>query len=208
MKPWRRYLLPPVLIVSLGVVLNYGYVAAHVNYLLRPDVIASPRATGIFLPGEHAEPLGEPNLLRVDRLGIRAPIRYVDTASEPAFQEALRTGVVHYPGTAAPGAFGNAYIFGHSSDYVWSKGDYKTIFALLTNIKIGDTIVATDGEGHLFTYEVTRTSIVAPNDLSVLDQHGNTKKLLTLQTSYPVGTALKRFIVVAEMAEAQPSPVR
>lgn len=196
MTSWRRWVLPPVLILCLGIGLNYGYVLAHLNYLLRPDATAAAQTTSTTPGAEHLE---DPNVLRIDRLGIRAPIRYVDDAFEPVVQDALRSGVVHYPGTANLGEFGNAYIFGHSSDYVWSTGEYKTVFALLTKIKIGDTIVATDSGGRAFTYVVTKTAVVARNDLSVLDQQGRTKKLLTLQTSYPVGTALQRFIAVAEL---------
>jgi len=40
---------------------------------------------------------------------------------------------------------------------------------------------------------------VSPKDLSVLDQQNFQKKFLSLQTSYPIGTALKRFVAVAEL---------
>jgi LPXTG-site transpeptidase (sortase) family protein len=139
------------------------------------------------------------NQLTIPTLGIQAPLVYMEGTTEEAFQEALQSGVVHYPGTAEPGQSGNAYYFGHSSDYPWGKGEYKTVFALLPSIKVGDKIAVTNKEGGIFEYVVQETKVVSPDDLSVLSQETDGKKLLSLQTSYPVGTALKRFIVIAEL---------
>jgi LPXTG-site transpeptidase (sortase) family protein len=139
--------------------------------------------------------------LLIPSLSLEAPVIYIDEKGEAAYQNALAHGVVHYPGTALPGEYGNVYIFGHSSDVPWSKGDYKTIFAPLPQIQNGDLIYFTDHAGQEFIYEVTQTQIVSPKDLSVLDQHENKERLLTLQTSYPIGTALERFIVVARLLE-------
>lgn len=141
------------------------------------------------------------NSLQVPSLGIETPLVYAEKVSEIHFQEKLADGVVHYPGTAEIGQLGNSYFFGHSSDLPWSKGNYKTVFALLPKIKKDDLIKITDKQGEEFTYKVIATKVVQPTDLSVLDQQGNTKKLLTLQTSYPVGTALRRFVAIAELIE-------
>jgi sortase A len=143
-------------------------------------------------------PVMEPNILLIESLRIRAPIISVDRRDETTFQEALMRGVVHYPGTASIGEFGNAYIFGHSSDYVWARGDYKSVFALLPRMERGDVIVASNGQGERFTYRVIETLVVDANDARYLDQMDYRRKLLTLQTSYPVGTALRRFLVIAE----------
>lgn len=142
----------------------------------------------------------EPDTLLLPSLGIAAPLQYVAHADERAFQEALQRGVVHYPGTALPGRPGNAYYFGHSSDYAWTAGEYKTVFALLPQIARGDEIVVSDAAGTPFRYHVVEKKVVSPKDLSVLDQGDGGTPLLTLQTSYPLGTALRRYIVVAELA--------
>jgi sortase A len=139
--------------------------------------------------------------LWIPSLGIEAPVVEPASADERAYQEALRDGVVHFPGTAAPGEPGNVYLFGHSSDYVWAKGRFKTVFALLTSIEAGDLVTLSDAAGRPFRYRVTGTKVVAPDDLSVLDQGDGSRRLLTLQTSYPLGTALRRFIVLAELVE-------
>ncbi len=139
-----------------------------------------------------------PNRLFIPALNLSLPVVLESTANETAFQKALQNGVVHYPGTAEAGEQGNVYIFGHSSDYIWSKGDYKSAFALLPKIEIGDKILLTNGQGNLFVYIVTETFVASPKDTYLLKQDPS-KHELTLQTSYPLGTALKRFIVKAQL---------
>ncbi|MFA5935395.1 MAG: sortase [Patescibacteria group bacterium] len=188
--------IPIALVLLLVIVLNGRYLWAHASFAFQKP--ATPVA-GFVVPGD-SRSRTEPDTVRIDRLGITAPIKYVAASTtEEGFQIALRDGVVHFPGTALPGEPGNVYIFGHSSDYSWSKGNYKTVFALLTKAKAGDEIIVSGHDGTAYTYVVTGTKVVGPKDTHVLDQQGKTKKLLTLQTSYPLGTALKRFLVLAEL---------
>lgn len=151
----------------------------------RPKPLASDTADHLWIP---------------DR-SIDTPVVYVEEADEKIFQEELANGVVHYPGTALPGEPGNPYIFGHSSDYRWKPGNYKQVFKPLVDIPVGTVIRITNHAGELFVYKVIETKIVGPKDTSVLDQRNYEKTLLTLQTSWPVGTALKRFIAIAELDE-------
>lgn len=139
------------------------------------------------------------NQLVIPALGISAPILFADSVDEKTFQALLKNGVVHYPQTALPGEVGNVYIFGHSSDYWWESGNYKTVFEKLPKIKIGDSITLFDSRGQQFTYEVYETKVIEPTDTAVLDQTTVSTKTLTLQTSYPIGTARQRFIVVAKL---------
>lgn len=143
----------------------------------------------------------EPNFIKIPILDIQAPVVYVDEENEEVFQKALESGVVHYPGTANLGEVGNIYIFGHSSDYVWKKGEYKTVFANLPNIKLGDEIKISNSEGLVFNYIVKESFSAPANDTHLLSQETSGKKILTLQTSWPLGTALKRWIVRAEMED-------
>lgn len=188
---FNRIILTVVLVVAVWVGLNFEYFWKVAKYQFFPETAEKVSAL--------VQEQMEPNLLVIDSLGIKAPISYVGEANEDVFQEALRRGVVHFPGTAKIGEYGNAYFFGHSSDNPWAQGEYKTVFALLPRIKIGDKIVVSDREGNEYVYKVTDARVVAKDDVSVLDQHNNEKKLLTLQTSWPIGTALKRFIAIAEL---------
>ncbi|MEO5927265.1 MAG: sortase [Patescibacteria group bacterium] len=193
-----KLVLPILLVLGIFAAFNADYLRIHIAYAINgPASVATPELT-LHVPGAQS-PTSTPNTLTIPSLGIQTPIQYVTATNEAAFQEALKNGAVHYPGTAEPGQPGNDYIFGHSSDYSWSGGKYKTVFALLPKIDIGSIIWITDKTGKNFRYKVTETRIVNPKDLSVLDQHENKKKLLTVQTSYPIGTALRRFVVIAEL---------
>lgn len=137
--------------------------------------------------------------LTIARLGLVAPLMVVGRADEALFQKALESGVVHYPGTASPGQVGNMFIFGHSSDYRYRAGTYKTVFARLPELEPGDRIVVTDAAQMSFTYVVTSNLVAPPTATQYLSQATDGQKRLTLQTSYPIGTALKRYLVLAEL---------
>lgn len=141
-----------------------------------------------------------PNTLNIPSLGIQVPVTYPVSNKESDIQDALISGVAWYPGTALAGQIGNMYIAGHSSDNPWSKGNYKTVFALLPKLELGQEIQITDSAGRFYTYKIIETKIVSPKDFSVLIQPTD-RFLLTLQTSYPLGTALKRYIVVSELVK-------
>src|SRR5688572_28784200 len=175
--------------------MNAGYFAKYIEFLSTDHEPVRPT---ISLPGEIQLSICPPaNNLVIPTLGIEAPIVYVSGTTEHVFQEGLTRGVVHLPGTAEPGEYGNTYLFGHSSDFPWKPGNYKTVFAVLPEIKTGDTIHVSNRAGKLFAYTVTKTLVVGPKDLAVIDQHDNKVRMLSLQTSYPLGTALRRFIVQA-----------
>lgn len=142
-------------------------------------------------------PPQEIQTLIIQKIKVSAPVIYTDIAAEGNFQEKLERGVVHYPGSAIPGEFGNAYIFGHSSDFFYRQGNYKEIFKDLPNLEIDDEIIISSDK-KVLTFRVIDKKIVEANDLSVLAQNTG-RRLLTLQTSYPVGTADKRYLVIAEL---------
>lgn len=193
LKKLALLLLIAVLVV---VAVNYRYFWLNVRFLLQERGILSPsvvveRKDGIAVLG--------PDMLVIERLSIKAPIVYPKGSSETDFQNALRGGVVHYPDTARPGEPGNVFIFGHSSDLPWARGDYKTVFALLPQIGKGDDILVSDPSGNTFKYTVIDTFQTSANNVALLDQGDGTRRRLTLQTSYPIGTALRRWIVIAEL---------
>ena len=119
-------------------------------------------------------------------------------ALEKQIHSSLLSGVVHYPGTAEPGKIGNAFFTGHSSNVLWEPSIYNTVFALLPDIEVGADIYITNDQKE-YHYRVTSKREVSPNDVSILKQ--GDKKMLTLMTCTPVGTALKRLVVTAELIE-------
>jgi len=102
----------------------------------------------------------------------------------------LRRAVGHIPGTALPGQNGNVAIAGHRD----------TFFRPLRFIRPGDTILLKTLQG-TYSYQVTRTNIVKPDDVQVLYPTGhNTLTLVTCFPFYYVGSAPDRFIVSAQAA--------
>ncbi|MFZ5390899.1 MAG: sortase domain-bontaining protein [Patescibacteria group bacterium] len=162
--------------------------------------LATFKIAGQEVNNQNNQGLGS-NMLWVSSLNIKVPITFPQETNEKSYQQALLGGVALHPNTVKIGEPGNSFIFGHSSDYAWSKGKYKTIFAKLPNIKIGADILASDAAGKVYNYRVINKFIAESTDTHLLDQYSYTKKLLTLQTSYPVGTAKQRYIVIAEMVE-------
>ncbi len=153
--------------------------------LVRPEMEKSaPLEPGEVVPSTHT--------LVVPKLGITAPILFVETYDEVVIEDNLRNGVVHYFQTAEPGKVGNSFITGHSSNYWWQKGDYNYIFANLEKMAVGDQAKIYYG-GNKFLYQVSEIKIVEPTDLSVLEQ--TSKPTMTLMTCTPPGTSWKRLIV-------------
>jgi LPXTG-site transpeptidase (sortase) family protein len=104
-----------------------------------------------------------------------------------AFELAAGTAPAPRRVATLPWEAGNSAIAGHRDG----------LFRPLKDVKVGDEIRfrTTSDE---FVYRVTRTSIVEPDDLSVLERRPETT--LTLITCYPfyyVGSAPQRFIVQA-----------
>lgn len=203
----KKALLPLVVffaaILLAILAMNAPYVWTRVKYAAStPDPKAVLKSISITEQADSTKGYWQPNTLAIPSLGVVAPIQYGTKRSEDAFQELLREGVVHYPGTAMPGAVGNMFIFGHSSDYAWSKGNYKTVLALLPKLEKGSEIKVVDADGYIYTYIAKEFHVVAPTEVQWLSQDTGGKKLLTVQTSYPIGTALKRYLVIAELRQS------
>ncbi len=174
---------------------------------LTHDIVNSPAADArtpgnllSFLP-----PVGPPeDRMIIPKLGLNVPLEEPSYAAllredwsqvEKDIQSALQKGVVHYPGTARPGQAGNFFVTGHSSYYPWDAGKFKTVFARLGELEVGDEyVVYYHGDKHRYIIETKKE--VKPSDISVLDQPPD-RRISTLMTCTPVGTTLRRLIIVA-----------
>lgn len=140
------------------------------------------------------------NQLFIPSLGISAPVVWDSSVDEASMLASLQSGVAHYLGTAKPGEglaenTGNVFISGHSSYYSWDPGGYKSIFATLPNINIGDQI-AIGYYDKVYVYEVYDKTEVAPENVDVVRQD-TSEHIVTLMTCVPIGTNERRLIVRA-----------
>ena len=127
--------------------------------------------------------------IEIPRLGMKIAIL------EGTTPRALRLGVGHIEGTAAPGEAGNIGIAGHRDTY----------FRALKDIRTSDEIQIQTAAG-VSRYEVDWVRIVEPDDVGVLAPSAASG--ITLVTCYPfhfLGTAPQRFVVHARSAELKQS---
>ena len=150
------------------------------------------------LPGEDLKDgsrerviVGEPPLDPGGAVGrIVIPVAGVDwTVVEGVGRADLKKGAGHMPGTAAPGAPGNAVISGH-------RTTHGAPFYHLDRVGPGDVIVV-EMAGGTHVYQAVRTMVVSPHETWVTGQWEGA--WLTLTTCNPRFSAQQRLVVVARL---------
>ena len=149
--------------------------------------------TQTVLPGDSGDPTASttPAPAAGVLLGrLEAPSVKLSTAVLEGSDDAtLGRGSGHIEDTPFPGQPGNVGIAGHRD----------TTFRALRNIRVGDALEYKTAD-RLYRYRISKTWIVGPDDVYVLDP--TPQPALTLVTCYPfeyVGHAPRRFIVRAEL---------
>lgn len=141
--------------------------------------------------------------IKIDKIGIDAPMVWSKTDDDVNMLSELENGLSHFVKTAAPGQKGNMIISGHSSNYIWAKGNYNHIFKDLNDLEAGDIVsvkvVQKNGRIIEYQYKVIDRFITAPNDEKIFAE--TPTPTLTLSTCWPLGTNLKRVIIKAELVK-------
>jgi LPXTG-site transpeptidase (sortase) family protein len=167
-------------------------------------VAKSPELSKKQIPSLALEIAPPDDRIIIPRINKNVPVVKVKTenlvkrdwgALEKDIQESLQNGVVHYPGTAEAGQHGNVVVTGHSSYFAWDPGRFKDVFALLHEVVIGDQIIVYHDQKK-YIYKVYDTNVIMPDEVEVLTQAGGDR--LTLITCTPVGTNLKRLVILAK----------
>ena len=150
----------------------------------------------IALPAIPVE-ANETNILEIPQFNIKAPIRKFTSSNLDLIYEELKKGVVLYPGSSIPGQ-GYSVIIGHSSQYPWESGKYRTVFALLNELRIGDKIYVF-WEQKPLVFEVKDKQIFIPwpqgSETTETIFPPSNEPTLVLQSCWPVGAASKRVAV-------------
>lgn len=110
----------------------------------------------------------------------------------------LRKGPGHYPETPLPGEKGTTAIAGH-------RTTYGAPFRHLDEVSRGDRILIDLPYGR-YIYRVQETKIVDDQDLSVLDDVGYQR--LVLSACHPLYSATQRIIAFAKLARRLPARVK
>lgn len=147
-------------------------------------------------PGS-ARPLVE---IIISKIDISAPMVWSKSENEKDMLADLENGVGRYDKTGAPGQ-NNMVISGHSSNYIWAKGNYNHIFKDLNNLEKGDIVIVNtiqkNGRNIVYRYKINDKFVTAPDDERIFAETSTPS--LTLSTCWPIGTNFKRIIVKAEL---------
>jgi len=136
-----------------------------------------------------------PNSIYIAKIGIRAPIVSASGVKQSELNAALDQGVVLYPGSPLPGQSGEVALTGHSSVFPWDKTFYGQVFALLDKVEKGD-VISLVYDNYQYDYQVTGKSVLPPNQVKTSP---TMEQKLIISTCWPIGTALKRLVVYAEL---------
>lgn len=137
---------------------------------------------------------------KVSEYRLSIPKLKIDEAEVSTVDYDLDRHLVQYLGTSIPGEKGTAVIFGHSTIPAWFNAkDYKTIFATLHKIKVGDEI-STKVNNITYKYKIFSIVITTPEDVNILSQSYD-NSYLTIVTCTPPGTIWKRLVVRAALME-------
>ena len=144
--------------------------------------VASPGATATAAPT-----IGPGYRIKIPRLEIDLPIAEGDVERDAVRQETPESFAFHLPGTALPGAGGNAYLYAHA------RGG---MFLALWNARGSDEVVIVTPDGRQLRYVVSEVHArVDPSDVSWAA--ATTRERLTLQTSTGPSPGDPRFVVIA-----------
>jgi sortase A len=175
---------------GLGCLSMYAYETVEARRFQAEQAAAFERdARAELMPGVVRG--GLVGMLDVPRLQLSTPVIEGDDS------RTLKRAVGHLPDTPMPWDVGNSAIAGHRDG----------LFRPLKDVKVGDEIRFRTTRDE-FRYRVTKTSIVMPDDLSVLAPQSD-PATLTLITCYPfyyVGSAPKRFVVHAAREQDSSAP--
>lgn len=192
-------------ISNLGLILFFSaFVFLFINmpaYLMISKYKLSPKSIAIESPeiilNEAKKPGAinkyDDNTIVIPKIGVKAPIQW-DVASGKVM-DSLQNGTVHLAGTGHPDESNNTFITGHSSNYWWRGGDYNNVFALLPKLEGKDEIFIIY-HGKIEKYQVKKSVDVKKNEVGPYVV--TTKEQLTLMTCVPVGTNLRRLLIIAE----------
>jgi len=192
----KTILLLSAILLALIIAISF-YLKFHLNF--GSDLSASDeKASAQEIAKINIDPRLFEFGLNILKIGVGVPVvANVDGTNKTAYNKALLSGVAHYKNTALPGEGSNIFIFGHSS--TWNGvGDYAEAFARLNDLNKDDqTIIYYQNKE--YKYKVWKKEIIAADDFSYLEP--TKSEQLTLMTCWPIGSNLKRLVVVAKLEQ-------
>lgn len=186
---WIAHFLEWMLLgLGIGCLGMYAFETVEARKFQAETAAAFERAAKTHVAPARVAAGGVVGMLDVPRLGLSTPVIEGDD------ERTLQRAAGHLPDTPLPWEHGNSAIAAHRD----------SLFRPLKDVEVGDEIrFRTTREE--FVYRVAKTSIVKPDDVSVLGpREGSALTLITCYPFYYVGSAPKRFVVFAERVSGVP----
>ena len=157
------------------------------------------RSGAVALPVPKPPALGHAlGLIEIPEIGLE---KVVVQGADP---RQLALGPGHVPSTVMPGQPGTFAVSGH-------RTTHGAPFYRLNEVGKGDTITIVTRYA-IYTYKVTRSQVVAPTAVEVLDNvrgaDGNLKSQVVLTTCNPRFSAAQRLVVFGDLSYSAPNPGR
>jgi len=140
-----------------------------------------------------------PLRISIPKVGVNSIIVHPNSPRVDVLDEALKKGVVYYPGSGTIEQ-GNIFLFGHSSNWAIVQNQAYKIFNNIEKLRIGDEIFLT-ADGKRYVYSVESVTMVDANTAFVdLSRDG---RRLTLSTCNTFGRQSDRWVVDAVFKEVR-----
>ena len=143
----------------------------------------------------------DPVNIVIDSVGIDSVVLNPESRDISGLDEALRSGVVHYPGSGTLADNSNMFLFGHSSHLPIVHNKAYQLFNNLEKVKTGEEILV-KSKNNEYVYRVSKVSLVDANEALV--EISNKKKKLTLSTCNSFGETSERYVVEADFVRSYP----
>lgn len=136
-----------------------------------------------------------PTRIIIDAIDVDATVVAPESRDISVMDDALKDGVVHYPGSGLISNEGTMFLFGHSSSLPVIYNEMYKVFNHLSELKSGNTI-RIQGGGVENVYRVTSVSLVNAEE-ALVDLSGRNKGLI-ISTCNSFGDKSERFVVNAD----------
>jgi sortase A len=154
-----------------------------------PTTIATTTTVALPVPVPPPDENAQEPLVEAGRIEI--PKLHLDTHMyEGVTLGTLDSGPGHWPGSANPGQIGNVVIAGHRTSH---HADFLDIDQLVP----GDEVILSNIGGR-YTYKVTGTEIITPDQIRIIDQ--TPARTATLFACHPKHSTRERIVVHLQLA--------
>jgi LPXTG-site transpeptidase (sortase) family protein len=141
----------------------------------------------------------KPTRIVIEKIGVDTKVLNPDSQKVSVLDEALKSGVVRYPGSGIPGD-GNMFVFGHSTSFRVVQNQAYKAFNNLEKLAPGDIVKVYTGDRE-YRYRVTNVKSVS-EEKALVDLSGR-RDMLTLSTCNTFGRKQDRFVVEADFVSSQ-----